>query len=116
MVEGKGFGRRDHHYPLTLAIAPVQINAERGHARHRAPQVWRALRQAGPTEGRASFPLASFLYSFTFPLGHCHAGRPSPQGKRGEGYSQNPLNSESGDTPCHHPPVRTHRSASSSCV
>jgi hypothetical protein len=34
----------------------------------------------------------------------------------GEGYSQNPLKRESGGTPCHHPPVRKHRSASSSWV
>ena len=34
----------------------------------------------------------------------------------GDWYSQNPLKSESGATPCHQPPVRTHRSASSSCV
>src|ERR1700687_6165082 len=39
-----------------------------------------------------------------------------PQGKPGNGYSQNPLNSESGGIPCHYPRVRTHRSASSSCV
>lgn len=34
----------------------------------------------------------------------------------GEEYSQNPLKRESGGTPCHHPPVRKQRSASSSWV